>query len=239
MSGVNRLYTYCPGALVDIFQEFHYEAISLSRFYTCNRYNPSIFLLLPVTSMSKPKGGRGKRASYKTSVVRVPKPIMPQVLELINQFHESSKFTTTKTCPYKKISALSVTTFYNMHYCESVGNDSPYFIQRNLIDEVIWQFDNSFIGALSESASTTLDLLVEYGLIELPENTIACTVPQFIEWFFGQETPFYNIKHVISSAIYESRYDIIKALGILDKSPIDRKEYWHHTVSVINWVSQM
>ena len=59
--------------------------------------------------MNKPKGGRGKRASYKTSVVRVPNPVMPQVLELINQFHEESKFTTTKTCPYKKISALSVT----------------------------------------------------------------------------------------------------------------------------------
>ena len=74
-----------------------------------------------------------------------------------------------------------------------------------------------------------MDLLVEYGLIELPENTIACTVPEFIEWFFGQQTPFYRIKHVISSAIYESRYDIIKTLGILDKPPINRKEYWHHT----------
>ena len=74
-----------------------------------------------------------------------------------------------------------------------------------------------------------MDLLVEYNLIELPENTIACTVPQFIEWFFGQQTPFYRIKHVISSAIYESRYDIIKTLGILDKPPINRKEYWHYT----------
>ncbi|MEM9928031.1 MAG: hypothetical protein AAF915_30645 [Cyanobacteria bacterium P01_D01_bin.50] len=179
--------------------------------------------------MNKPKGGRGKRASYKTSVVRVPNPIMPQVLELINQFHEESKFTTTKTCPYKKISALSVTKFYNMYYCESIGDDSEYFIKCNLIDEVIWQFDNAFIGASSESADTTLDLLVEYNLIELPENTIACTVPQFIEWFFGQQTPFYRIKHVISSAIYESRYDIIKTLGILDKPPINRKEYWHYT----------
>ena len=74
-----------------------------------------------------------------------------------------------------------------------------------------------------------MDLLVEYGLIELPENTIACTVPEFIEWFFGQQTPFYRIKHVIYTAIYESRYDIIKTLGILDKPPINRKEYWHHT----------
>jgi len=65
--------------------------------------------------MGKPKGGRGKRASYKTSVVRVPNPVMPQVLELINQFHEEPKFITTKTCPYKKISALSVTKFYNMY----------------------------------------------------------------------------------------------------------------------------
>jgi len=38
---------------------------------------------------NKPLGGKGKRESYKTSVVRVPDPIKPQVLELIEQFHLS------------------------------------------------------------------------------------------------------------------------------------------------------
>ncbi|MEM6402208.1 MAG: J domain-containing protein [Cyanobacteria bacterium P01_D01_bin.116] len=181
--------------------------------------------------MNKPKGGRGKRASYKTSVVRVPNPVMPQVLELINQFHEEPKLITTKTCPYKKISALSVTKFYEMFYLESPLYDSEYIIQCNLIDEVIWQIDNSFIGALSGSAYETVDLLVKYGLIELPENTITCTVPQFAEWFFGKQMELNSMKKLIISAISEGRYDIIKALGVLDKPPINRKEYWHHTYS--------
>ena len=38
---------------------------------------------------NRPLGGKGKRESYKTSVVRVPDPIKPQVLELIEQFHLS------------------------------------------------------------------------------------------------------------------------------------------------------
>ncbi len=36
----------------------------------------------------KPSGGRGKRESYKTSVTRVPDPIKPQVLKLIEEFHQ-------------------------------------------------------------------------------------------------------------------------------------------------------
>lgn len=43
--------------------------------------------LLQVFMPNKPVGGKGKRESYKTSVVRVPDPIKPQILELIEQFH--------------------------------------------------------------------------------------------------------------------------------------------------------
>lgn len=186
--------------------------------------------------MNKPKGGRGKRASYQTNVVRVPKPIMPQVLELINQFHESSKFITTKTYSYKKISALSVTKFYRMFNTKSIEeeideeiDEEEYILQCNLINKVIWQIDNTFIGASSEDADTTVDLLVKYDLIELPKNTIDATISQFTEWLFGQEMRLYNVEEVIISAISEGRYDIVKALGILDKPPINRKEYWHHT----------
>jgi hypothetical protein len=38
--------------------------------------------------MSKPVGGRGKRASYTTSVVRVPDPIKQQVEKLVTAFYE-------------------------------------------------------------------------------------------------------------------------------------------------------
>ncbi|WP_414624964.1 J domain-containing protein [Calothrix sp. CCY 0018] len=179
--------------------------------------------------MKKPKGGRGKRASYQTSVVRVPNPVMPQVLELINQFHSTQNSFPSKPTSIKKISALSVTKFYEMFYSESIEEDSEYIFQCDLIDEIIWQIDNTFIGASLESADITVDLLVKYDLIELPKNNIAATVSQFIEWLFGQEMRLYNIEEVIISAISEGRYDIILALGILDKPPINRFEYWHHT----------
>jgi hypothetical protein len=39
----------------------------------------------------KPSGGRGKRESYSTSVVRVPGPIKREVLFLIEQFHRKGK----------------------------------------------------------------------------------------------------------------------------------------------------
>ena len=95
----------------------------------------------------------------------------------------------------------------------------------------MWQIDNSFIDASSGSAYETVDLLVKYGLIELPKNTISATTYQFAEWFFGKQMKLNSIKEVIISAISEGRYDIVKALGVLDKPPINRKEYWHHTYS--------
>lgn len=39
--------------------------------------------------MAKPAGGRGKKAPYKTTHVRVPEPLKPQVESLIEQFHNA------------------------------------------------------------------------------------------------------------------------------------------------------
>jgi hypothetical protein len=44
--------------------------------------------------MSKPKGGRGKNAPYKTKHIRVPEPIAPQVdtlIEIYQSYIESGK----------------------------------------------------------------------------------------------------------------------------------------------------
>ncbi|MCA1991883.1 MAG: hypothetical protein LDL41_07535 [Coleofasciculus sp. S288] len=41
--------------------------------------------------MTKPKGGRGKKATYATAHIRCPKPLLPQVKTLINQFHEENE----------------------------------------------------------------------------------------------------------------------------------------------------
>lgn len=42
------------------------------------------FVVMP----GKPSGGRGKRESYTSSVMRVPDPIKHQVLKLIEEFHQ-------------------------------------------------------------------------------------------------------------------------------------------------------
>lgn len=39
----------------------------------------------------KPVGGRGKRENYSTTVIRVPLPILAEVLFLIEQFHKERK----------------------------------------------------------------------------------------------------------------------------------------------------
>lgn len=38
--------------------------------------------------MSKPVGGRGIRAAYKTKMVRCPEPMQPAVRQLIESYHE-------------------------------------------------------------------------------------------------------------------------------------------------------
>jgi hypothetical protein len=38
--------------------------------------------------MAKPKGGRGNKALYESTHVRVPEPIKPEVERLIGLFHE-------------------------------------------------------------------------------------------------------------------------------------------------------
>lgn len=53
----------------------------------------------------KPSGGRGKRESYSTSVMRVPDPIKPQVMELIEGFHQnriSDDFLPVTSLPQQK-----------------------------------------------------------------------------------------------------------------------------------------
>lgn len=39
--------------------------------------------------MTKPIGGRGNKAPYETTHLRVPEPLIPEVKRLINRFHET------------------------------------------------------------------------------------------------------------------------------------------------------
>jgi hypothetical protein len=40
--------------------------------------------------MNIPKGGRGVKAPYETVVIRVPKPIEPDILELVQSYRDGS-----------------------------------------------------------------------------------------------------------------------------------------------------
>lgn len=40
--------------------------------------------------MNKPVGGRGHKAAYQTTVIRIPIDLKPQINELVNRFHEGS-----------------------------------------------------------------------------------------------------------------------------------------------------
>lgn len=40
--------------------------------------------------MNKPVGGRGHKAAYQTTVIRIPINLKPQIDELVNRFHEGS-----------------------------------------------------------------------------------------------------------------------------------------------------
>ena len=44
-------------------------------------------LLTGYLTMTKPSGGRGKKAPYVTTHMRVPEPIKPEVQRLLDRFH--------------------------------------------------------------------------------------------------------------------------------------------------------
>ena len=46
--------------------------------------------------MSKPLGGRGKKATYATTHIRVPEPIKADVQSLISRFHDDYSNDSTK-----------------------------------------------------------------------------------------------------------------------------------------------
>jgi len=46
--------------------------------------------------VSKPKGGRGKKAPYETTVVRVPNPVLEQVQEICDAYRKSQELSDSK-----------------------------------------------------------------------------------------------------------------------------------------------
>lgn len=46
--------------------------------------------------MSKPKGGRGKKAPYETTVIRVPNPVLEQVEAICDAYRKSQELSDSK-----------------------------------------------------------------------------------------------------------------------------------------------
>lgn len=207
--------------------------------------------------MPKPVGGRGKRESYTTSVVRVPDPIKPQVIELIDCFHQMQpeKYDKPVTGKVRQIPLDAIAQLLEaaspigdakeppLNHCEYPRDwwdkhwdgyweksERPLVeLFNQLTDEInkcIWQIDNTFHMTSANNISTALEKLTEYGLIE-PIDFVAATQRQLIDWVLVQQSHLNNFSLLISAAIKQQRWDILKALEVGEQPPVDRQSYWH------------
>lgn len=64
--------------------------------------------------MTKPLGGRGKKAPYETAVIRVPVPLVPKVEKLIDDYRNLTiKGEESESDKYPKLPAASTLTTYS------------------------------------------------------------------------------------------------------------------------------
>lgn len=207
---------------------------------------------------NKPPGGRGKRESYSTSVVRVPNPIKPQVLKLIESFHQNRPGDASK--PVTGLSQMPVSLIVEMievAYPEEWEGDTfsiwcnfswnwwnkkfdkaweretrPKVEKFNeLADRVnrcLWQIDNTFAIAQPGDIKSVVTRLLEYGLLLMDSSTPSATTQHLLDWMFSSEYHRESFKDAAWEAFQQKRFDILKALEIGQKRPINRREYWHH-----------
>ncbi len=63
--------------------------------------------------MTKPLGGRGKKAPYETAVIRVPVPLVPKVEKLIDDYRNLTiNGEESESDKYPKVPATSTLTTY-------------------------------------------------------------------------------------------------------------------------------
>jgi hypothetical protein len=127
----------------------------------------------------KHKGGKGKKASYTTSVMRVPDPVKSQVESIIQKFHEQREAPPLKvnqieasvvirlfelisknyqvldygyipTSHELKNGYIPEDTFRDLHLVQE------YMTLADQVNKVLWQIDNSWPGLMSiyESSSS-------------------------------------------------------------------------------------
>lgn len=63
--------------------------------------------------MTKPLGGRGKKAPYETAVIRVPVPLVPKIEKLIDDYRDLTiKGEESESEKYPSFPAASILTTY-------------------------------------------------------------------------------------------------------------------------------
>lgn len=94
--------------------------------------------------LMKPKGGRGKKAPYETTVIRVPVPIRAEVESLIKQY-QANALENDKRADFKElvedyqICLDIVTKFIDEHsWTEKVNRDKPTRDFTNLVRFMKW-----------------------------------------------------------------------------------------------------
>ncbi|MDF5731174.1 MAG: J domain-containing protein [Rhizonema sp. PD38] len=173
----------------------------------------------------KSKGGKGKKADYKTSTVRVPIDILSEVKNLINDFHSSQP----DECPDGKISIedchilMQCATQDGMHFDD--GKAAIYRPIEEQATKLIRAFDSSWE---SIDPFNTISRLIEFKLLFVSSDYKPVGCLELVNWL-----KLLNFKpepcNFIIHAIEAGRFDI--ARGLHENSAITPEEYWREFIA--------
>lgn len=96
------------------------------------RYKPVTNLL--TTIMDKPIGGRGKKAPYETTHVRIPVDLKPQVELLIKEFRDNGCVVKGDTIDNIVKNSLTITDDFIQKMIQEFKNNDMFIVQES--DEV-------------------------------------------------------------------------------------------------------
>lgn len=101
---------------------------------------------------------------------------------------------------------------------------------NQLADQVnlcIWQIDNTFAITSPDDARDAGELLVEYGLVQMDKPTLPATAKALFDWVIEKQGCRDCYRNTILDAFEEERFDMLTALEVGQKHPVNRVEYWH------------
>ena len=205
--------------------------------------------------MSKPTGGRTRKEDYTTSVMRVPDPVKPKVIELIEKFHQDRQPNqpVISNSQYWQIRASLIPELLDF------GGNEPILVtecsitnadwwnqdgkqqwekcwRENLkrfndladrVNECLRQVDNSWTLAFPDDNEKAVKKLCEYRLIYLDQPTTAATPLEAVQWALTSNYFGSGLKEKIVDAFRQKQWGILKALEVGVHPPVNRREYWY------------